>query len=290
MDVRTRAARKEIVDGQQRSTAIHDFYHSRLRLSRSLELAEAAGRTYDELPEELQAKFLSYGLSVDLYLSASPDEVRESFRRINSYTVPLNPEEQRHARFQGPFKWFIHRLSRDFDQVLIEMGVFGQKQIVRMADAKLWTEFCDACLNGVKTTSKLSLNRLYTSRTQDFPEENELSARIREAMEFLIDMPELDGTELVKPYQFYSLLLATSHYQRAIPTMVDILPVRGVADFDRIAAITALTALADAAEHQEVDGPLGSYVRASLNKTNVREQRMTRISCLYTAINGTLTV
>jgi len=28
--------------------------------------------------------------------------------------------------------------------------------------------------------------------------------------------------------------------------MVDILPVRGVADFDRIAAITALTALADA--------------------------------------------
>src|SRR5689334_10820545 len=57
---------REIVDGQQRTEAIKAFYDNRLRLSRTLDYAEAQGRTYDELPEELQDRFLSYPLGVDL--------------------------------------------------------------------------------------------------------------------------------------------------------------------------------------------------------------------------------
>src|SRR4051812_17382105 len=39
-----------IVDGQQRTVAIKSFYDDELRLAKSLELKEAAGRTYSELP------------------------------------------------------------------------------------------------------------------------------------------------------------------------------------------------------------------------------------------------
>ena len=45
-------------------------------------------------------------------VGATPDQIRETFRRINSYTVPLNPEEHRHAVFQGDFKWFMHDLTK----------------------------------------------------------------------------------------------------------------------------------------------------------------------------------
>jgi hypothetical protein len=93
-------------------------------------------------------------LSQDLFVGATPAEVREVFRRINSYTVPLNAEEQRHATYQGPFKWFIARLSKDLGDAQIEMGAFTQKQLVRMADSKLFTELSHALLNGITTTNK----------------------------------------------------------------------------------------------------------------------------------------
>lgn len=123
-DLKARRRYKEIVDGQQRSTAIFDFYTDKMRLSRTLELEEAAGKRYSELGEELQQQFLDYGLTFDLFIDMGPDQVREVFRRMNSFTVPLNYEEQRHARYQGPFKWFIHRLTRDYDKPF-ENGVFG---------------------------------------------------------------------------------------------------------------------------------------------------------------------
>lgn len=285
----TRVTRKEIVDGQQRSVAIFEFFSNTLRLSRTLELADAAGRTYDQLPDDLKDRFLDYGLSVDLFLSATPEEVRESFRRINSYTVPLNPEEQRHALYQGPFKWFIHRLSRDFDVTMLAMGVFGQKQIVRMADSKLWTEVCDAMVNGVSTTDKRKLDRLYRSRDVEFPEEAELDGRIRAAIEFLIGLPEIHRTELVKPFQMYGLVLAAIHHRQALPALVATVPRRDTA-WNRDAAIAGLTALADAAENQDEEGPFREFVSASMSRTNVGEQRLTRIRWLLRALDGELAV
>ena len=81
---------------------------------------------------------------------STPADIREVFRRINSYNVPLNPEEQRHASYQGLFKWFIHRLTRRFDKHFVEMGMLSSKQIVRMGDAKILTELCHSFLKGIR--------------------------------------------------------------------------------------------------------------------------------------------
>lgn len=101
---------REIIDGQQRTVAVRAFYDGDLRLSKTLEFEEAAGRTYFELDHRLQERFLSYGLDVSLFVNTEEEEVREVFRRINSYEVPLNAEEQRHAQWQGEFKWLIYHL------------------------------------------------------------------------------------------------------------------------------------------------------------------------------------
>ena len=122
-DLKSKKTIKEIVDGQQRSQAILDFYNNKLRISARSRFSEAKGKLYHQLNEELQGNFLSYSLSVDLLQQATPDEIRESFRRINSYTVPLNPEEIRHAVYQGDFKWFVNELSSKYDKTFENLGI-----------------------------------------------------------------------------------------------------------------------------------------------------------------------
>lgn len=289
-DLKTRATRKEIVDGQQRSMAIFDFFSNEFRLSRTLELEDAAGKNYEQLPPDLQARFLDYGLSIDIFVSANPSEVREVFRRINSYTIPLNAEEQRHATYQGPFKWFIHRLTRDFGEAFMEMGAFSQKQLVRMADAKLLTEMSHSVMNGIATTNKSSLNKLYRDRDVDFAEEGQLEERLRRAMDLLVSLPALHRTELMKTYQLYALILAVMHFQAPVPSLEPFVPPHGRNELDRDVAVSNLTALAAAIESGDEEGPFAEFVKASSSRTNVREQRETRFRWFYEALVGDLPV
>lgn len=119
--------------------------------------------------------------------------MREVFRRLNSYTATLNPEELRHASFQGAFRWFIYRLTADFGYTFDAMGVFTQKQLVRMQDSKLLAEICHALLFGIQTTNRTKLDRLYRDRDDRFPEEADFDRRIRLAMSRLARMIELFG-------------------------------------------------------------------------------------------------
>ncbi|MGH2939401.1 MAG: DUF262 domain-containing protein [Solirubrobacterales bacterium] len=200
-----------IVDGQQRTVAINSFFNDELRLTRKLELPEAAGRTYSELPEELQDRFLSYPLGLDLFVNASEEQVREIFRRINSYEVPLNAEEQRHARWQGDFKWYIYRLSKHLDKYFDAFGTFSDSQLVRMQDMKLLAEISHAMLKGITTTSKTDLDRLYRDNDEGFPGEAGLRRKIEEAVEFVDTLPGIHGSGLMKAYSMYSLILAIAH-------------------------------------------------------------------------------
>src|SRR5258708_7110687 len=173
-DVRSRRSYKEIVDGQQRSKAIKDFFDDQLRLSNRTEVEELAGKTYSELGDDYKGKFLNYSLSTDLFVAAQPVEIREVFRRMNSYTVPLNPEEKRHATFQGKFKWFIYELSKKLDSTFLLTGIFKERNLVRMADAKLLCEIVHAIVNGITTTNASKLDSLYRKFDEEFESETEL--------------------------------------------------------------------------------------------------------------------
>ena len=117
-DLRSKKTLNYVVDGQQRTNAIMDFYNNRLRLSRTLEFEEVRGKRYENLEEEFQNDFLSYPLQFDQFTGVDEDIVREYFRRINSFTAPLNPEERRDADFQGHMKWFILGLTERHSNTL----------------------------------------------------------------------------------------------------------------------------------------------------------------------------
>jgi len=285
LDIKSRRTVKQIVDGQQRSTAIQEFYQNRLRLGRSLGTERFRGRTFDELDEADQSTFLNYGLNFDIFAGASVDEVREVFRRMNSFTIPLNPEETRHATFQGPFKWFVNALSKQYDTAFTEVGVFTVKQLTRMADAKLLTEISHALLNGITTTNAKSLDSLYKSRDNDFPEEVWLGVDLERAMDRALFDSGISGTALAKPLNFYALVLAQVH-------VLGSRQVSGQFDFPEVSSFQSgeylynLSLLADALDSEEVAPPeeLARFVSAAKDRTNVASQRQVRFEYFVQAL------
>jgi Protein of unknown function DUF262 len=284
--LKTKTSRRYVVDGQQRTRSIFDFFNNDLRLSRSTVLPGCGGRRLDELPDEYQEQFLNYLLSLDLLQNALPEEVRDVFRRINAYTVPLNPEESRHARFQGPFKWFVYRIASDFSPVLQRMGTFSEKQLVRMQDTKLVAEITHAIVNGVQTTTKAKLDRLYRDYDREFPMEEQIEGRFRRALERLSQLDQIFDSELAKSYQVYALVLALMHFDDPLTKLVDAVPPVPHGPFDPDEATNALAIADEALVDDATTGPYKDYVKASSSKTNVGDERVTRIATLYEALQG----
>lgn len=288
VDVKSKKTFKEIVDGQQRSMTLQEFLKDELVLSRSLDTAEVAGRTYSQIDSEFQQRFLEYSVSIDLFVSATSEEVVEVFRRMNSYTVPLNPEEQRHAVYQGPFKWFINRLAKRFERSFMQIGLFSKKQVVRMADNKLLTEVCHAMMYGIKTTNRKMLDHIYSERDVDFQEEREFQKRLEQAVDELASWVEVHETSLVKPYIIYSLMLAIIHVKQSVSTLSDLFTSPKRKALDRALVVRNLSVLAEALDSDDKASPYQEFVQACTQKTNVKDQREKRFRWLCRAITSEL--
>ena len=284
-DVKSRKSLKYIVDGQQRTNAIIGFFEGKLTLSRSLELEAARGKTLDGLNQDLQEGFLSYPLQFDQFEAADEDVVREYFRRINSYTAPLNPEERRHANFQGNMKWFILKLAERHTETLVSLRTMSEREIVRMADHKLFAEIVHALLNGVLTTNSKMLDGLYRKYdTVDILKEDQLRQAIDAAASRIVGWRELCLTSLVqKSHIFYSLMLAVISVERKWPGLLheDIDSCSGEIHAN---AEQNLLAISDALISEEEANPFKEFLKASSEKTNTKDQRRKRVKWLATAL------
>ncbi|MFA5897657.1 MAG: DUF262 domain-containing protein [Hyphomicrobium sp.] len=288
-DVKTRQTRKEIVDGQQRATAIAEFLAGGFRLSRKSLPDSAAGKAFEELDDELKGRFLAYSLTADLIIGATNEDIREVFRRMNSYTVPLNAEEKRHAEFQGDFKWFIYRMSKRFAQALEDAGVFSEKALARMADAKLLTEYCHAVMFGITTTSAAVLRRLYAENDKDFSNEKQIERLVVTALDELIDLSGIHNSPLMKPHQAYSLLLALAHSKMGIRSLDGDYSFAGTRRPKRQVQLENLAILSEALDDPD-DAPrrLRTFLEASEERTNVADQRQTRFKWYCRALDNKL--
>jgi len=81
----------EIVDGQQRTAALRAFRRGDFALTGVVDRRSLKGKKYETLTSRDRIAFDSYVLKMDRIEDATERDIREIFRRINSYTVPLNP-------------------------------------------------------------------------------------------------------------------------------------------------------------------------------------------------------
>lgn len=109
----------EVMDGQQRITAVSDFYKNRFKL-KGLDLwPELNGLTYSELPNKIRAGLDRRSISsIVLLKESAPDEedailLRQLvFERLNTGGIKLERQEIRNSLSHGPFNELLYELAR----------------------------------------------------------------------------------------------------------------------------------------------------------------------------------
>lgn len=286
-DLKSRKTVKEIVDGQQRSMAILSFFTDKLRLTVK---SVYKGRRFSELDDELQSRFLGAQLNTDVFVEATEEEIRQMFRRINSYTVPLNYEEQRHATHQGAFKWFILGMSEQSASLLKDIGTFTQRQLIRMQDTKLFTEVILATEEGIKTYSKKSLDDIYRKYEPSYANEKATEESLIAALSWIAEARAIHRGPLMKPYNLYSLLLAIVHLQRPAELLLPDFAWESGQELNLDRAMENLSILQEALERGEEELPtqLSGFVKACSEATNTLKNRQTRFKWFCRALSEEL--
>lgn len=295
---------KDLVDGQQRTECIMEFFGGDLVLSKSLGTEGLRGKTLSALEAPQYEAFMSYSLPIFLFTQATESEVREAFRRINSYNAVLNPQEIRHSSFQGEFKWFIHGLTSELDALLLELGVVSTNDAVRMKDTVLLAEICYMAINGIKTTKQEHITKLYEENEDSFEDGPKLRRLILQAFDKINEWRDtIQNTSLAKSYQIAMLALAIMHSSKSLtPLQTMVSGGGGVGPKNAVLErLSALAAALEGASSDEEDFQVDEettqqdviprreqykeFVRASESKTNTEGHRAVRFRYFMEAVS-----
>lgn len=280
IDLKTKKTKREVIDGQQRLLTIKDFIENKIKLAKVSK--NFYGSFFDDLPDDVQAKFLSYEISTDNVISATEEEILEIFRRINSYTLPLSKTEQRHATYQGDFKWFISELTEYFTPFLERNKILSIREISRMEDADLITEILQILIDGINSRSPSKLEKLYKDNDLDFRNKEEYYNKVISTLEFIkTNFHDLFETYRVPAYNFYSLFAALLFNKFGFPKnnneiMVDINPIDEFC-FNIDHSKEALFQILEEVETKDLTGKYNEFVEASIATTHSLKNRSIRV-------------
>ncbi len=279
VDLKTKKSKREIIDGQQRLTTIRDFIDNKFKLT--VVSKKYGGKFFEDLDPEVQSTLLSYEVSTDNIITATTEEILEVFRRINSYTLPLNTSEKRHATFQGEFKWFISDLTEMITPFFETYEVLSLRDIARMMDADLLTECCQLKLEGVQNRSAIKLERIYKDNDEQFERRNEIEDVIVSSFKFIKDnFSQVFQDCKVQSYMFYSLMGALIFNKYSFPIeqgQLDGLMSTGQFCNNTNQANEILIRIITEANEKIEDGTNAEFVKASIATTHSQKNRLIRI-------------
>lgn len=219
-DLKTLQAKREVIDGQQRIRTVlsyvcpeylTDFDEGRDAFTiKSVHSKELAGRTFKQLPAELQQRIMDYQFSVHVLPSSMDDrDVLQIFARMNATGVKLNDQELRNADYFGEFKTLSYELSTEFLESWREWGIFTEYNIARMEEVELTSEFLMFILNGVSGKTQKAIDKAYEDFDEKFPQKDEVERRFRLVMTAL---EKMGRNIVVSPFSkrtlFYGLFCA----------------------------------------------------------------------------------
>ena len=211
-----------VVDGQQRIRALLQFVgadttEDQLEFDKfvldKLEVhADWYGKAFEDLTSPERRSFYGYSLAVR-YLDTDDDtELKDMFRRLNRYTVPLKPQELRNATYEGPFAQLATRLAEDHTDFLAENRIVTAAAIRRMGDVELIAELLIGLMHGPQGGSAASIDSYYETY-EDFDDEFPGQRRTSRLFGLTLDsighmLPDLRDWRWSNKTDFYSLFVA----------------------------------------------------------------------------------
>lgn len=166
---------KEVVDGQQRSRAILEYYDDEFT-ARHPNYAKKV--KFSELNRNEKQSFLLTAIPAGFLLGASDSDVIDIFGRINSVSKNLNAQEKRNAAYSGEFKQFCLKNASGRVNFWRDYSIFSANSIARMDEVQFLSDLVFNLVNGIGDLKQAGLNKLYADNEEDFPEQDAMQKRI----------------------------------------------------------------------------------------------------------------
>ncbi|GGJ52598.1 hypothetical protein CDQ92_15065 [Sphingopyxis bauzanensis] len=289
VDAATQASIREVVDGQQRLTAILAFAANRLRMtSRS---PEFAGMRYNDLSQNQKDQFLSYNISTVQLLNASDADVLEVFARLNSYSVKVTPAELRHAKHDEPVKWAIWNTTREYGVLWDHFHVVSVRDSVRLKNTTLIAELYMAFMNGLGDGGEDKVNKFYKdNQAKTEADFLAITTAVEHAIDATIAMfgEQFADTTLFDAPNFLLLVCAVAFVEGALPTSAltaDVIAKRG-AGISLENAENTLPLLTSAVENNDIAGAYAGFVAGTKSSTQRSSTRKPRFNAIVNAISN----
>ena len=110
----------EVLDGEQRISAIQEFYENQLKLTDLEILPELNGHTYNRLPQKIRANIDRRSISsiaILAELTSNPEADKflkqKTFERLNTGILKLSQQEMRNILYGGRFNELLLKLARN---------------------------------------------------------------------------------------------------------------------------------------------------------------------------------
>ena len=218
LDLKDRKTIREVVDGQQRITAMMDFYNNKLKIM-PLHNKDFANKSFDDLNEREQLDFLTYKITVERIVENDDAIIFDMFARLNSNNITLNAQELRNAKYTGEFKVVAYELAKNFRDLFSNYNIFSTSQMARMADVEyislLMLEFDKGVIEGKKTV----IDNYYAENNKQYILAQEVKAYMHWLLrELNLLLPKLENSrnKFFSPLYLYDLINFLKTYYKTV--------------------------------------------------------------------------
>ena len=155
-----------VIDGLQRLCTLKEFLLDKTLILSDMEyLADYNGCTFDDLPRIYQRRVEEAQISFYLILPDTPENVKYSlFKRINTPGLKLEPQEIRHALYQGKATIYLKELA---ENEIFTTATDGDVLTERMLDREMVLRYLALRCLGEGAYKNNTLNE-YLCETMDF--------------------------------------------------------------------------------------------------------------------------
>lgn len=177
-DPDTGDSKYSIIDGQQRIRSVVSFINNEYKLRKSslnkeYQDSSFADKKFHELTPDQKASVWKYKFHIKFISSVIPRaEITNMFLRLNSTNMTLNPQELRHAEFNGQFLEAAEAIANDPLWRLNKL--FADPEVRRMRDIQFISSILIYLRRGVaEELSQSNINRIYDAYNETYAERAE---------------------------------------------------------------------------------------------------------------------
>ena len=282
---------REVVDGQQRISAVLDYIENKYSLSRNIE-SPCAGKRFDDLDESQQDSIRTYSFICEVFYGAEDADILRIFARLNMHSVKLNAQELRNGKYFGHFKRAAYGLAFENLEFWRSNKIFTETAIARMHEAELTSELLIAQIDGLQDKKK-SINEFYAKYDEEFPRQTQIIGHFRSTIDQINGSitSGLEDTEFRRTPLFYSLFCAVYHRLYRLPKITSATPAAGRLTRDEResldGAVRKLSEIvSQARDEEEVPKRYEQFITACLRQTDNLRPRQTRLRTVYQTAFG----